>query len=554
MSSQDVEKLKKLLGQGFQILSETITIEKIPGTTDQFTNIIKLVLGKGDEKKEIVSAEEDVFEFMLHFVKMKDQYDNYVFVYVDDYQKYRNFESDKIPKSYVNEHIIEIGSRRFDKGIMIMQLIPVYTPKTLPYCEFLIDVKDNTELKNIDYKDYVKIIEKKSGNVVFNGFIDHSYNSQNSQFFICIGGEKTFSHTKISLSTNNVNPNETMYFIAKTGNTNVKFDESVKKQFTQREFVIIMPVGNLILQENISIGNTTIYHKLDSYEDHLIRKSEVANKDEDWNGNNLRIRTKVVADSFYSAVMQGYKKISTIIDCLAFRSDFSLPYYEISGKKINFDFSSYRYFSRIKVFPKIFCRERASAGYLLFDLMTVIENKLVFDSQGYRFFEPVKDLFEHLILKESDSLTPLERSILASCHWLRLAIFSRDMIERLLFLYNSLEFAISEINIKKEFSNDELNLLKTKVAELHFTEKQNAKIIQQINDLNNPSLFDIIEQYCDENNISITKEEWDLIRSTRRKRNDIIHGKKDVLVNLIENEKLQTLIERILISRLKKSN
>ena len=43
---------------------------------------------------------------------------------------------------------------------------------------------------------------------------------------------------------------------------------------------------------------------------------------------------------------------------------------------------------------------------------------------------------------------------------------------------------------------------------------------------------------------------WDIIKKCREKRNDVIHGKKDVVVNSDETDKLQTLIERILLKRL----
>jgi hypothetical protein len=68
--------------------------------------------------------------------------------------------------------------------------------------------------------------------------------------------------------------------------------------------------------------------------------------------------------------------------------------------------------------------------------------------------------------------------------------------------------------------------------------------------LNDSSLFEKLEYYCKENNISIHEEEWKLIHSARTKRNEIIHGKKDIIVKQNELEKIQTLIEKILLQRL----
>ena len=487
---------------------------------------------------------------MLHFVKMKDQYDHYHFIYVDDYEKYGNTESDKLPLSYVNKHIIEIGSRRFENNLRITDLVSLNPPKSHGLCKFFIDTEKNPGIFDVDFKDGVRIYDKNSMKIVFHGFIDHSEHVHNSQFFVCLGSDKFLSHTKVSIETHGMHAIETMYFLARAAGKNVNLDEPTSSQiFSQREFVIIMPIGNLALQESVTIANTTIYHKLDSYEDFMIRKSSMIQHDSNWDGNNLRIRTKVSADNFFDAVMEGYRKISTIIDCLAFRSDFSFPKYESNGNDSDVQFSLYRFFSRIKIFPKIFCRQIGAESHLFFDLQTITENRLVFDYQATRFFDVVKNLFEPILSKDLKNMDQNEHSILLSLHWLRLGIFSNEFIEKIMFLYNALEFSMSTTTSNKKFSKDELKDIQTKINELILSEDQKKRIDNKISELNSSSLFEKVEQYCHDNSISVTEEEWKNIRSTRKKRNDIIHGKKDVKVNLDEIEKLQTLIEKIILKR-----
>lgn len=131
-----------------------------------------------------------------------------------------------------------------------------------------------------------------------------------------------------------------------------------------------------------------------------------------------------------------------------------------------------------------------------------------------------------------------------------MGIFSEDLTEKLIFLYNALEFTISGISPPKKFSKDELTQIKSKINEITFTTEQKTRLESKITELNNLPLFGIIKQYCIEKQIPISDKEWEVIHNTRTKRNDIIHGKKDIKVDIDEVEKLQTLIERLLLSRL----
>ena len=93
--------------------------------------------------------------------------------------------------------------------------------------------------------------------------------------------------------------------------------------------------------------------------------------------------------------------------------------------------------------------------------------------------------FENLLEKDPDSLTQSERAILSSCHWLRLGIFSEDPIEQLIYLYNSLEFAVSGISIPKKFSSGELEKVKQTVENLELSEDQIMNIKNNIITLRN---------------------------------------------------------------------
>jgi len=154
--------------------------------------------------------------------------------------------------------------------------------------------------------------------------------------------------------------------------------------------------------------------------------------------------------------------------------------------------------------------------------------------------------------KEPDSLSDIERALLDGCHWLRLGMFASDRTERIIFLNSALEFVTAEISAKKVFEKEKIKEIKNTFSTVSLENTQKEILENSIDSLNNAPLFERIKQFCESENIVITNEEWDLIHSARKKRNEIIHGKKDVQVTTDELEKLQSLIEKILTNRLEK--
>lgn len=554
-SGSDVKSLKKLLAKGFQITEKSYSLvskpEYPPGKGDM---TITVHLKKGEKEEQIKSTDDpEFFPFLNHFVFMQDEHDNSVAVYVDDPSKFEPRDANKIPMPKDDQHIIFIGSRKFEKGISV-GYISTNPRNTLEAAAgFRIRKDKSPEINEVDYKDEVKIIEKSSGNTVFAGFIQGAINADGIISFRCLAGTKNSSYQKLSYEPHFTNTPDELYFISKTaGGLKVKFGESFLKKINlhEREFLLIMPLENLILREDLAFGDVTIYHNFDSNEDYLIRKSKTGSKDSDWNGNKLRIKTIVKATDFFDAIMKGYQKISGVIDWLALRSDFSFPSYENKGTKSKVYFSMYRHMSKIRTPQKIFCKELNDASFVFFDMHSILETILVFDHEARSFFDAVKELIEPLLAKSEDQLSTTERALLSSIHWLRLGIFSQNLIERLMFLYNSLEFAIADLSGEKPFSKDELKQLRQNITSLSLNAKQQKKVDWAFGDLNKSSLNEIITQFCNNEGISMTSEEWNIVKKCREKRNDVIHGKKDVIINSDETDKLQTLIERILLKRL----
>jgi len=549
---KDVERIKRLLSEGYKIINKGFSFDKkIDGDTG--ARII-VELGKGSDKQKIESKEDpDLFEFINHFVMMKDKHENTIFEYVDNPKNYEPTQPEQLPPIQRDKHTIVIGSRKFDKGIL-MQYFERNPKNSLDIATgFWIDQDENSSLIEVDYKDIVQIYDNKSKKLIFLGMIESASISHSIISFRCHSGSKDLHYQHLLLETHVNDLVEQMVFIMQiAGEKSFRINpELLEKRNTEsREFVIIMPVDNLMLQEDVQIADVEIYHKPITNEDYLIRQSDTGKKDQDWNANKLRIRTTVVANDFYNAIMLGYKRISMIIDWVSFRSDISFPSYEFKGKKKEINFSMYRNMSRIKTPSKIFCKEKDSPNYLIYDLNSIIDNPIVLEHQADYFFNITKELIEPIFSKKWNELSDLERNLINSMHWLRMGRFSQSKTERLMFLYNSLEFAISDLPSKRLFSKEEIKSFRKKIIKEQYSEKKKTKLEFALSQLNKSSLNETLTDFCEQFYIAFTENEWKVIKNCRTKRNDIIHGKSDIKVETFETDKLQSLIERILLKRL----
>jgi len=473
--NENIEILKKLISEGYQIASKEIGMVNLDKSTSEAVLTVTIKLAKGNDVKEIISKNDSEFlGFTEHFIKKRDQFDNYVFEYAESVNK--THPIDEIPKTMIDQHIIEIGSRKFEQGIWMRYISPPQ-PNIPQVAEFFLFEEKNPNLKNIDFKDWVKIYDKSTGKAIFGGFVRDAEPHNNDLFFHCIGSDKYIQYSKVTFQFLNMSASESLYFTSKLIELHTNYDEAILKKinFNKRKFSIVMPVMNIVLQEDVKIADAVIYHELNSPDDNFIRKSSTGRNDSDWNGNNLRIKTEIEATDYHTAVKKGYQKISRIMDWLSFRSDFSFTSYGIK-QSTKVPFSVYRHFSRIKVPPKIYCRDTTSNGHLFLDLRSIVENLLVLDRFAGDYFKHTKDMFEYLISKEPESLSKEESSLLESCHWLRLSLFSSDKTERLIFLSASLEFVMTEIIPTKIFTPEKIDEINNIFKNIDLDEKQKALI------------------------------------------------------------------------------
>lgn len=100
---KNVEKIKELLEDGYKIIKHQISFRK-----DHNQDILEnnVTFKKGHNLKTITSINSKEFiEFIKHFKKVKDKYDNFEFVYIEDIEQYNKKLVKKRSRSYRSQRL-----------------------------------------------------------------------------------------------------------------------------------------------------------------------------------------------------------------------------------------------------------------------------------------------------------------------------------------------------------------------------------------------------------------------------------------------------------------
>ena len=212
-----------------------------------------------------------------------------------------------------------------------------------------------------------------------------------------------------------------------------------------------------------------------------------------------------------------------------------------------------RYFARVDLTTKVFCKETATPETLLFDLRMVEETTLKLEGDKESYLAYVVNLFKD-ILKPDAELSEQQRITVLSLHWLKLGIHATRLETKLINLWLAVEFAANGLPADKKFSKLDIEQIKRQMKEIRvdgtLLSDEKLRILEEkINQLNNAPLVERLRDFVSKNSISFDDSEFDLILQARRKRNDIVHGKGKVDIERYELEKLQSLIERIIVAK-----
>jgi len=115
-----------------------------------------------------------------------------------------------------------------------------------------------------------------------------------------------------------------------------------------------------------------------------------------------------------------------------------------------------------------------------------------------------------------------------------------------------MEFLVSGTKSEAIFCRDQIENLKRIVeAGQILQDKQRNVLFKKLDMVNDVPLMEKIRIMEQEFDVKLTKEEDEILRSTRNKRNYLIHGKKDIDITESELNKLRSIIELLLIGKIR---
>lgn len=544
---ENVERIRKLLESGYKIIHIEWKLDQIkaPGVMEH-----KVTLKKG-ESRELVesSGSEEFFKYIIHFKQAKDKYDNSEFIYVRDLARYNEIVKSAQNHTVLQDHHkLKISGREFAQGITTMSLNPPGPANKVGTAQIWVDLDRNPDFVKVDFKDEIEVRDR-TNTIVLKGHVRNYQSSEKTGFLSIQDLSIRMESEKVTAEFNKMNSFDAARLVAESGGFPFVLHGATSNTST-RPFNVIMPIQNLIIDQSFRIGNVEFYQDFNSLDDALIRKSTFGRSNPLWNGNLPRARTQVMARQFFEAITTGYDAICRAIDVVSFRVDWTFPSVEAGDKRQNLMFSYYKYLSRVKGTTLIYCREVDTQANTFFNIESIIDNILSFEIDPQEYFADANDLCDSILKKDKDGVTKDEGRVLQVLHCLRKSIQEGNKRDKFLDLWVAFEFLTSGTSIPKLFQQSEITALIKMADDLKVTDEQKRALHFRLKQLNEPSQMAIFKHLVKTLGVDFTDAELKLLTTARKKRTEIIHGKKDPEIKDEELNKMRTILGKVLIQKI----
>lgn len=464
--------------------------------------------------------------------------------------------SSEKPLLVENPVILKLSGRYFNKGISIQKLEKLYKTTAKRLYTFNIDLEINPEFLDCDLKDEIELYSKEN-EILFRGIIKECFLDEKKAIVKAQGVEAKLNYISVigfefsryfslysglrDLLSLLISPVEEL----KMGNAPDILDTIL------RDFIVIVPIKNLVLAEDINIGNVEFYKNFNTVDDKIIGRSNIGKKTLDWNSFTTRAKVIIKASEFRTALFEGYNEISTAIDLIALRNDLSFPRLKISEKQGSPNFQYDKFLAQVTIPTWVYCRENDTDLWVIFNIGFPINKALNLGLDEKDYFDNVNRIFSKLLSR--DNRTHDEERLIMALHWLRRAIQSGDNKDKMLDLWTAMEFVISGSQADQLFGAEKIDLITQLIDSnlelLALTDNQRDALTQKIKMLNDAPLMARIEALMNKLGVNLADEEIKLIRTARSKRNKINHG-EDIEIYERELNKLRSVIERLLIGKI----
>jgi len=351
---------------------------------------------------------------------------------------------------------------------------------------------------------------------------------------------------------------EAMYFIIRgSGWQAEKVNiEGLDASGVEYFFLIMTPISNIDAAESFGIGDVTLMRLEEDVKVDL--QSSNPPLDSGWE-TQIWARVYVSAPHFYEAQVSGLAKVDTALDLLACTKSDSKPFVFSHKGHVPIGWHRSHRFARVVREPWVYIRDVRTKEYILANLDTLTDSNTleVITPLRYRLDEGTDEI-QILLQRPWENLTQRQQSLVYALRWLRRAWDEGDGTDKLIYLWNAIELIVGQVHMVKLFSSKDLKIIK-ELARSIITDNDPQKVLKHgrlddvFNMLNDPSLLAKLRYLVNKESINLPKEEWDTIRESRKKRNDLIHGRLHAGFSENEARKLAFIVNKIITNLLVKS-
>lgn len=452
---------------------------------------------------------------------------------------------------------LRVGSQELTDGLLSM--LRIGGQRAEDSLLLTLDIRATSNLSKVDYNDDIRLeIDVGKGlESIFGGKINEVDCLENNELAItCRSHILTLEDTIIPGLLMRVSGGaEKIYYILRDSGWPPEklsidgLDIGDRKRFC----AVLTPIANVEADKPFGIGDVTFMKLEQEYKDAMRSLNPKSNPsfpklDED----RIWARVYVPAPHFYEARVSGIEKIDMALSLLAnVRSD-SRPFHFSNQGYIPVSWRRTDRFSRVTREPWVYIQDLTTRECILANTEFIMNvKKLEMTPSLNSRLEKGTDNLQILFQRTWEDLSNREKGLVHALRWLHRAREEGTNVDKLIYLWNAIEFISAPTKLQRLFSKEETKTIrKLTHNSVNNDDPKKALKAERIDELlamlNNPSLLTQLKRLTESENIDLSKEEWEHIRKSRDKRNDIIHGRSNVVFDDDEATKLSFIVSKII--------
>jgi hypothetical protein len=438
--------------------------------------------------------------------------------------------------------------------VLIMKTRLPHTRETAAKVVLLLERTDPSKV-NVHWPVTVEDA-KSTPSRIFSGVIVETCLIGNDKVVLeCEGGERHLKERTMSYGFHNFPAQEmAFYIIRRVPELHVGNIEGLNLNKKQRNFKVILPILNLEVPLTMSFMNVQIHATDPSSEDETTistQFSRLADANSVWGRSKARAEVLVEATYFDEAAIAGRKLATNALDWLLYVLRLSVLGIKYNAIKTVLPWNRDHSYGAISAAEEAYVRDVSEPRMkaCLYDFEISVGKPLVkLSKDDLTAYSPLKYLFETAHSKNTDE----SRRFWSTLHWLRRARESIDDRDKLLDLWIALEFLVSGETGQRLFPSDMseplAELLRDKAIELGCKDPEATR--KRFKDaISQPTLRERFDALVANASLpmGITRTEAEVVWETLRKaRNDLEHGRKDVVISSEDLDVMDQMLSRMI--------